>query len=112
MGRKKSKDIALDELPATIRIASKKSYEVLITKAMDDCVGICRSDFNDGISHLNQIVISKELKTAKEIHMTLIHEIIHAISHEYLGKYQLTENQVLKLEKGLYNVLKLNKWIK
>jgi len=110
MGRKKSKDAALDNLPASIRLTAKKKYEVLIIKELDNGLyGECRQDY-DG---LNQIVLaSKQFKNKKDVLITFIHELIHAISFEYLpDKQQLTESQVMKLERGVYNVLKLNGWL-
>jgi len=43
-----------------------------------------------------------------QIESTLIHEILHAIAHEY--EFQLSESMVLKLEQAIYETFSQNAW--
>jgi hypothetical protein len=88
-------------LPNSLRIKSKVTYEVLFTNEFKDglTLGEMRPDKKQIVINLNQ----SETEMAK----TFIHEVLHAISDEY--KAPLSEKQTQALEKGIYNFLKLNK---
>jgi len=61
----------------------------------------------DPFSIFHYIEVRKDLpKSDKE--STLIHEVLHAISHEY--NVFLNEEQVLALESALYKTFKKNNW--
>jgi hypothetical protein len=89
--------------PHLIKWSSKVVYEVVKIKDFKDgnTLGECRSE-------PPQIVL-KEDQTAKAEFSCLIHEIFHLISFETDAK--LTEDQVLKLEKGAMRLFKQNGWI-
>lgn len=91
-------------IPNIIRITTKLAYEVLYIDDFKDgsTDGECR--YNE-----SQIVIKRNLPITKRA-KTFIHEVIHAIDDKY--KVGLSEAQVLKLEEGIYRVLRLNKWLK
>lgn len=91
-----------DKIPSKVRITSKVSYEVVFIDAFkDECqVGECR--YNE-----KQIVIKNGLSDT-ETWSTYLHEVTHALSFEYGHKFPLTENQVIWIEKGIKNFLRLN----
>lgn len=90
--------------PAFVRIKKNVAYEVVQFKSER----LDGETIKDANGH-RQIRLNEDL-SAKERELTLIHEALHAISFEY--KVNLTESQVLKLEKGLLNFLRLNKdWL-
>lgn len=80
-------------IPHFVTIKRKVIYEVMWTEDFlrRDHVGETRFD-------TRQIVI-KTNQTPKETVHTYIHEVLHAVSHEYDAA--LTETQVLALEKAL-----------
>lgn len=89
-------------IPSSVRITSKVTYEIVFIEAFPDPkqVGECR------LGEHKQIVI-KSGQSPTETFLTCLHEISHSLSDEYgIG---LTESQVLKLERALFNILKLNK---
>lgn len=90
-------------IPSHIRLTAKRDYEVTYINNFKDPkqLGECRWE-------PPQIVI-KTGQSDKENFSTVLHEIIHAVSFE--EDINLTETQVLKLEKGLLRLLRLNKWI-
>jgi hypothetical protein len=90
-------------VPSHIRITAKRDYEVTYINNFKDPIqlGECRWE-------PPQIVI-KAGQCDKEMFSTVLHEVIHAISFE--EDINLTEKQVLKFEKGILRVLKLNGWI-
>lgn len=90
-------------IPSHVKTKSKRDYEVTFIDQFKDLkqLGECRQD-------PPQIVI-KTGQSSKEEYSTFIHEVLHALSFDY--DINLTESQVLKLEKALLNLLKLNKLI-
>jgi hypothetical protein len=101
MTKKKLKD----NIPSKVRITSKVSYEVVFIDSFPDenQLGECRY-------YEKQIVLKNGLSDS-ETWSVFIHEIIHGISFEYGEKTALTETQVLWLEKGLKNFIRLNKLV-
>jgi Zn-dependent peptidase ImmA (M78 family) len=87
------------QIPARVHIKRGVYYEVVwIEKDREkqDWVGITRLD-------TKQIVMELGHSDKETVH-TYLHELAHAVSHEYdLG---LTETQVLKFEKATYYLLK------
>lgn len=90
-------------IPSHVRVTSKRDYEVTYIDEFKDVEqqGECRMD-------PPQIVI-KAGDPIGEKFSTFIHETIHALDFE--DKISLTETQVLKLERGIFRMLKLNGWI-
>lgn len=90
-------------IPPHIKLTSKRTYEVLHTEEFKGgkTLGECRFE-------PPQIVL-KTGQSSKEEFSTTLHEILHAVAHEQ--DINLTEPQVLALERGLMKVLILNKWI-
>lgn len=89
--------------PPRLFVNAKKSYEVVHIESFKDerVVGECRPE-------PPQIVLKKG-QTPKEEFSTLIHEVCHMLSFE--GDVNLTETQVLKLEKVVLKFLTANKFI-
>lgn len=85
------------KINSRVQITKNIFYEVVWTDEFKtDLYGEMRPDFR-------QIVIKKEL-SKKDSVITYLHEIAHAASNEY--EMNLTENQILKMEKFLYFLLK------
>lgn len=90
-------------IPAHTKVTNKRTYETLYT-----------DDFKDGNTmgearhEPPQIVIQKG-HNERETFSTYIHELCHAADFEY--NIKLTEDQVLKLEKAIMHILKLNNWL-
>lgn len=82
-----------------VRITSKVSYDVLSSTCIEPDLGRCDPNTRQIIINPNQ--------SDKEAELTFLHEIIHAVSFEY--EIELTESQVVLLEKGLSKLFKLNK---
>lgn len=91
-------------IPSKVQIKQKTDYEIVWTEehVSEENLGETRFD-------PKQIVISKDQCDKEKVH-TYWHEVLHAISHEYGA--DLTETQVLKLEKALYYLLKPNNLFK
>lgn len=89
--------------PSHIRITPKKDYQIVYIDEFKDVeqLGECR--FNPP-----QIIVKKGTPPKEEFG-TICHEVAHAMSEEY--DINLTENQVLRLEKAIVAVLRLNGWI-
>src|SRR6266700_2249531 len=85
-------------IPHQVQLSKKGTYEVLWTDNFKDhsTIGEMRPDNK-------QIVIKKD-QTPKNTTITYLHEILHAISEECQAN--LTESQILKLEKSFYYILK------
>ena len=90
-------------IPAHTKVTSKRTYETLYTDDFKDGKTMGEARFDPP-----QIVIQKG-HNEKETFSTYIHELIHSIAFE--NDINLTEDHVLKLEKGILRVLVLNKWI-
>lgn len=94
------KRVKKPNIPSSIRITPKLSYEILFTDSFPnpDVLGEMRID-------TKQIVI-KNGQSNTELMRTYIHEIIHVLSDE--NDVKLTESQVTKLEQATYRFLRLN----
>lgn len=92
-----------DLIPSKVRITRNVSYEVLFIDQFTDEHQLGEARYNE-----KQIVI-KNGRPDTETFSTYLHEILHAMSFEYGDKTQLTETQVLWLEKATKNFLMLNK---
>lgn len=90
-------------IPSHIRITSKRDYQVMYVDSFrdDEQLGECRWNPPQ--------IVAKAGQSDKEIFSTILHESIHALDFE--EDIGLTETQVLKLERGLLRMLKLNGWI-
>ena len=88
----------IDRIPGSIRIKYRERYDVLWKNDLG-CLCMCDFDNKQILLDFNQSDINA--------YWTFIHEVYHAIGHEY--KLQLTEKQVLGLEKGTRALYKLNK---
>ena len=85
-------------IPNKVQLSRKGEYEIVWVESFkeDDVVGETRFD-------RKQIAI-KDKMSAKNTVITYLHEVTHGLSAEH--NIQLTENQVLAIEKGLYYLLK------
>lgn len=90
-------------IPSHIRITSKRDYQVMYVDSFKDVeqLGECRWQPPQ--------IVAKAGQSDKEIFSTILHEAVHALDFE--DEIGLTEAQVIKLERGLLRMLKLNKWI-
>jgi hypothetical protein len=93
-------------IPAQVKIG-KSTYQILwVVEFPKDKEQLGESRFDE----LKQIIIKIGQSNKESVH-TYWHECLHAASEEY--EIGLTENQVLKLEKFLPNILKNgNLWMK
>jgi Zn-dependent peptidase ImmA (M78 family) len=85
-------------IPNSVRITPKVTYGVLWFAFENGNRGETIFDPKEMRINLNITDSKKE--------STFMHEVIHAISHEH--EIGLTESQVLKLEKGLMRLIRLN----
>lgn len=86
-------------IPSSVKIG-KNTYEILyISEFPKDHKQLGESRFGDN----KQIIINLNQPIREAVH-TYFHEILHIMSFEYDAN--LTENQVLGLEKGLKDLLK------
>lgn len=86
-------------IPNSIQISSSITYEILWAKKIfkyEHCYGVTKSS-------KKEIILEQDHTAYRTVH-TYVHEIIHAYSDEY--NLNLTETQVLGIEKILYFVLK------
>lgn len=93
---------AVELIPNKVRITREATYEVLYTDAfLTDPAqfGECRYD-------PKQILMRNSQSDSEKV-QTFIHEVLHAISFENDG-LNLTEKQVMILERSLFRVFKLN----
>lgn len=90
-------------IPPHVRVTSKRTFEVVHIEQFKnkETMGECRFE-------PTQIVLKKG-QTPKEEFSTFLHECIHAVAVE--NDVELTETQVLKLEKGFLRLLLLNGWV-
>ena len=85
-------------IPQSVKVL-KQAYEVL-----------WQDEYISGTNHgetrfdTHQIVLHNDADN-KEVTSTFLHEVFHAVSHEY--EIGLTEPQVLKLEKALPDLIKI-----
>lgn len=87
------------KIPASVKMG-KNTYEVLwCAEFPNSKEQLGESRFNDS----KQIIISLNQPIKEAVH-TYWHELLHILSYEFDAN--LTENQVLKLEKGLKDLLK------
>lgn len=91
-------------IPPRIPVKYRVSYEFVWVDSFKDPEQMGETRLNE--LNERQILIKRGL-SATETASTIIHEIIHAIDFEY--EIGLTERQVLKLEKGIFTFLRLNK---
>jgi hypothetical protein len=86
------------KIPNKVQLSKKGEYEIVWVDSFKekDVVGETRFD-------RKQIAIKNKM-SAKTTIITYLHEVAHGLSAEH--EIQLTENQILSLEKGLYYLLK------
>ncbi len=93
--------------PTRIRITAKVAYDVLWVDGFesdteDEMVrGVCDHE-------TKQIVLRNGLRPMW-ILRTFIHEVFHAVEHEY--DIAIPHKTIYKLERAFEKVLKLNRWI-
>lgn len=88
-------------IPVKVQLGQRTHYEVTWTRD-DPTIN------HKGVSHHNdekRIVINLIMKERESV-ITYLHEVAHAISITH--EIDLTETQILKLEKALYYLLKSN----
>lgn len=86
------------KIPNKVQLSKKGVYEVVWVESFkeSDVLGETRFD-------RKQIAI-KDNMSAKSTVLTFLHEVTHGLSAEH--EADLTETQVLAIEKGLYYLLK------
>ena len=86
------------KIPNKVQLSKRGEYEIVWVDSFkqDDVVGETRFD-------RKQIAIKKKMSPKNTV-ITYLHEVAHGLSAEH--DMQLTENQILALEKGLYYLLK------
>lgn len=88
------------QIPDKVQITSSVYYEVLWSDNVDGKDHYGLTDLNN-----KQIIIKKGMKPKITV-ITFLHECTHAASYEY--DLNLTETQVLNIEKFIYYILKQN----
>lgn len=88
----------MKKIPNKVQLSKRGEYEIVWVDSFkqDDVVGETRFD-------RKQIAIKKKMSPKNTV-ITYLHEVAHGVSAEH--EIQLTENQILALEKGLYYLLK------
>ena len=88
----------MKKIPNKVQLSKRGEYEIVWVDSFkqDDVVGETRFD-------RKQIAIKKKMSPKNTV-ITYLHEVAHGLSAEH--EVQLTENQILALEKGLYYLLK------
>jgi len=86
------------KIPNKVQLSKKGEYEIVWVESFkqSDVVGETRFD-------RKQIAIKTKM-SAKNTVITYLHEVAHGISAEH--EVELTENQILALEKSLYYLIK------
>jgi hypothetical protein len=86
------------KIPNKVQLSKKGEYEIVWVDSFkqDNVMGETRFD-------RKQIAIKNKMSPKNTV-ITYLHEVMHGLSAEHDA--QLTENQVLSLEKGLYYLLK------
>jgi hypothetical protein len=94
----------IDLFAPFFRVKKRIQYEVVFSAGIPKTAGEARY-------YSRQIALVID-ENKEEMVKTFIHELLHVVSYHYLTpKQRLTEKQVIKLEKGIFNLLKLNKVI-
>lgn len=88
----------LKRIPIKVQVSKSRIFEVLWTDNFEGGKTLGETRFNK-----DQIIIKRN-EPIKEMVHTYVHEVLHAFSEEYGAN--LTEKQVLALEKALYYVVK------
>lgn len=85
-----------EHIPFSVTINNKVNYEILYVDDFKDGNTLGETRFAP-----RQIVIKKNLKPKLTV-ITFLHELAHAFSNEH--NVDLTETQILALEKCFYNI--------
>lgn len=102
-------------LPREVRINARTTYTVIFDDSLEAShYGEC--DFENKEIRLNP----KKNKTNTALLKTFIHELLHAIDVETedktnkweRGRHDLKHRDIYALEKAIYRLLRLNKWLK
>ena len=88
-------------IPKKIRITTRISYEVRFVRLSDDTLGECCGE--------DRVIYIRTGMSWKMTVLTLIHEILHCIEYEF--DFDLPHRTIYKMEKALFDILKLNYWI-
>lgn len=88
----------LKRIPNKVQLSKNGEYEVVWVDSFkdEDVVGETRFD-------RKQIAIKKKMSPRNTI-ITYLHEVAHGLSAEH--EIEMTETQILALEKGLYYLIK------
>ena len=62
------------------------------------------------VSHKNQVIFINKYNTEEREKLSLLHEIIHAVSEQYDAG--LLEGQVISLTNGIIDVMDRNPWLR
>jgi hypothetical protein len=89
-------------IPSSIKVGKNDYFVLWVTDFPKDHTQLGQSSFGEE----KQIIININQPT-KEAVLTFFHEVLHCISYEY--KVNLTEKQVLAMEKGFKDILLFSK---
>jgi hypothetical protein len=87
-------------IPSRVRINRKRTYEIVHIDSFKD-----EEQLGEARHEPPQIVIKRGQSSSEEL-STIIHEIFHSFDFE--EDIKLTESQVLKLEKSMVRLFRLN----
>lgn len=93
------------KIPSVIKIKKGVTYQVVwqdVVREDPDCMGHADGDA--------KIITLKSGMTEQDAWETLVHEILHIFTWEYV-KIKIPHGLIYRLEKPILNVLTLNKWI-
>jgi phosphoribosylformylglycinamidine (FGAM) synthase PurS component len=97
--REDANAMVFKKLPSAV-LVKEQSYPITYLTTMPDEYGCTYYD-------IPRIEVSLD-EGIENTESTVIHEVLHAMAHEY--KIKLPESMVLKLEEALYETLRKNKW--
>lgn len=92
------------QLPRKVRV-KRKSYKV---KYPTELVCESRGELHGAVTFRDKLIEIAKDEDLEEMESTIIHELLHALSHEY--RLGLKEDKVIKIEKALYQLFKDNGW--
>lgn len=90
-------------IPHSVSLGSKATWEVLFVDRFIDGNLLGETRFPSDGRNIRQIILKRDL-TPRELVLTYLHELLHALAYE--ADIQLTENQVQALETKFLYLLK------
>lgn len=93
------------KIPSRIRIKKGVVYEVVyqdVIRGDPDCLGLADGD--------GKTITIKTGLDDDELLETLVHELLHVITFEYLS-IKIPHSLIYKLERPILNLLRMNRWV-